>query len=101
MIAYIAAAAAYVNKGWKRRMSLIQPVKEYEICYRCGQEAWQNLSGNPYCPVCFFVVEALMDMVRHDPPPGFPGARAGAVGWHQKMMDRLGKDFNSNLERKR
>ena len=71
-----------------------------EICYRCGQDAWQNLAGYPYCVICFFVVEAMMDTVRHDPPPGFPGARSGAIGWHQKMMDRLGKDFEKKLERK-
>lgn len=82
-------------------MSIDQPIKDGEICYRCGREAWQNLAGYPYCEICFFVVEAMLPIVKNDPPPGFPGAQAGAPNWHNRMMDRLGSDFSNKLERKK
>ncbi len=85
----------------KENKSIItQPANPVEICYRCGQDAWQNFAGYSYCVICFFVVEAMNATVRHDPPPGFPGGPAGAVGWHNRMIERLGKDFEKKLERK-
>ena len=73
-------------------------MKKAEICYRCGQDSRVDFMGLPYCGICVFIVEAMIGSVRHDPPPGFPGAPAGATGWTQRMMERLGSQFEDTLE---
>ena len=76
-------------------------IKGPEICYRCGQDARIMFAGYPYCGFCFVVVEAMNSAVKHDPPPGFPGAPAGAPNWTTRMMERLGSDFKNELEEKK
>ncbi len=67
------------------------------ICYRCGQKSRISYMGLPYCGVCFHVVEAMLPAVRHDPPPGFPGASSGAPNWANRMLDIVGPEFEKEM----
>jgi hypothetical protein len=44
-------------------------------CYRCGVIATKEFAGYHYCGICRDAVAAMISVVRHDPPYGFPGAQ--------------------------
>lgn len=57
-------------------------------CYRCGSEVVVEFMALPYCRICFDVVTAMLPIVQHDPPPGFPGAGPGDIYWMQRQLER-------------
>lgn len=57
-----------------------------QICYRCGEPAKAEYMGLPYCRIDFHVVIAMIAALKHDPPPGFPGAGPGILDWEERTL---------------